>query len=355
MDIDKHANLEFVADDFEEGEHEKLDEGIRLLFPFAVTPGNAPFIFMTIDAHSGDRFLAKYHNMTLSECTTLLNSNSTIMDMILDGPKNGYQNLRLLKLLRQGEYQSIISRNSIHIQHLGTVLKDDTLECTKSAPELGWEGNYVGDATNALWAHIQTWFNRSEDPQLALRYSYPKYSAIVQASGMGKSRTVDELSKFHFVIPVNLRQPGSSGIRHPPALFLQTALVLGNTKECPAAESFREYMNQGMQFGSHGKSRTKFYEAVETDANVVYRTTYLTYLDDEYFSDSEGELLRYYTSPLREAFRKLCQVLEDRSADDRNTCARGKMDSEFQSSQCPSVVLAFDEAHTLTEPSNDES
>ena len=44
------------------------------------------------------------------------------------------------------------------------------------------------------------------------RHFYVKYSAIIQSSGMGKSRAVDEMSKFHFVISVNLRELDSTGI-----------------------------------------------------------------------------------------------------------------------------------------------
>ena len=39
---------------------------------------------------------------------------------------------------------------------------------------------------------------------------YARVLAIVQSSGMGKSRMIDELSKDHFVIPLNLRD-GESG------------------------------------------------------------------------------------------------------------------------------------------------
>jgi hypothetical protein len=39
---------------------------------------------------------------------------------------------------------------------------------------------------------------------------YARVLAIVQSSGMGKSRMIDELSKKHFVIPLNLRN-GESG------------------------------------------------------------------------------------------------------------------------------------------------
>jgi hypothetical protein len=35
---------------------------------------------------------------------------------------------------------------------------------------------------------------------------------LFNASGMGKSRTVDELGKNHFSIPINLRDKQSSGI-----------------------------------------------------------------------------------------------------------------------------------------------
>lgn len=38
---------------------------------------------------------------------------------------------------------------------------------------------------------------------------YARVLAIVQSSGMGKSRMIDELSKDHFVIPLNLRDGGS--------------------------------------------------------------------------------------------------------------------------------------------------
>lgn len=34
---------------------------------------------------------------------------------------------------------------------------------------------------------------------------YARLLAIVQSSGMGKSRMIDELAKNHFVIPLNLR------------------------------------------------------------------------------------------------------------------------------------------------------
>ena len=50
-----------------------------------------------------------------------------------------------------------------------------------------------------------THFDRSE-PEI-----YAHYTAVAQSSGMGKSRTVDEMAKDHLVIPINLRETGLSG------------------------------------------------------------------------------------------------------------------------------------------------
>ena len=47
---------------------------------------------------------------------------------------------------------------------------------------------------------------------------YANMCAIVQSSGMGKSRTADELGKSHFLIPMNLRD----GNRGMYALQLRT-------------------------------------------------------------------------------------------------------------------------------------
>ena len=61
-----------------------------------------------------------------------------------------------------------------------------------------WDVTYVGDADDLLYNHIST-HSKDED-------SYARYTSIVQSSGMGKSRAIDELSKKHLVVPLNLRQ-----------------------------------------------------------------------------------------------------------------------------------------------------
>lgn len=64
---------------------------------------------------------------------------------------------------------------------------------------------YSGNAAKALWNHVVKHYNNPEGK------AYAHFFAIVQSSGMGKSRAVDEMSKEHFVIPLNLRGAGSQG------------------------------------------------------------------------------------------------------------------------------------------------
>jgi hypothetical protein len=52
---------------------------------------------------------------------------------------------------------------------------------------------------------------------------YAHYTTIVQSSGMGKSRMVDELARNHFVIPINLRGPHSNGIVSPVFMLMYIA------------------------------------------------------------------------------------------------------------------------------------
>ena len=61
-----------------------------------------------------------------------------------------------------------------------------------------WDVAYVGQADDLLYDHIDTY---SKDAG-----NYAKYTSIVQSSGMGKSRAIDEFSKKHLVVPLNLRQ-----------------------------------------------------------------------------------------------------------------------------------------------------
>ena len=222
------------------------------------------------------------------------------------------------------ESQQLIARNLIHgancidpslrVQSLGTSVIYATLQpChnTFTATEFSWTREYIGDASVELWNHIKNHYESNEQV-------YANYLAIVQSLGMGKSRIVDEMSKRHFVIPMNLREADSTGrlialtvylspddvSGYPPAdhdvrnylcaehsdssvvyhracafltaLFNETASVLRGDHDVVAkpeelspidldedvaslVAQFRAYMNAGTTMTAHGRFRNKFY------------------------------------------------------------------------------------------------
>jgi hypothetical protein len=76
-----------------------------------------------------------------------------------------------------------------------------SLAHTVPATVQSWSIPYRGNIAQVLYEYMQSHNN----PDL-----YARILAIVQSSGMGKSRMIDELSKSYFVIPLNLRG-GKSG------------------------------------------------------------------------------------------------------------------------------------------------
>ncbi|KAH9178638.1 hypothetical protein EDB89DRAFT_1927631 [Lactarius sanguifluus] len=126
--------------------------------------------------------------------------------------------------------------------------------------------------------------------------TYGPYCSIVQSSGMGKSRLLDEFSKNHFLIPVNLRRKGTSGFPPPDdairdlltqidengmlhfliVLFEKTTRVI--TDELKGASSrseritkFREFMTDDQTMTSVGGKRRTFYNEIAEAVVVVSR------------------------------------------------------------------------------------
>jgi hypothetical protein len=81
---------------------------------------------------------------------------------------------------------------------------------TLLAVKMSWDAPYIGKAVRALKKHVVEERGKAG--------AYAPFCSIVQSSGMGKSRLVDELSKQHFLIPVNLREAGAGGMYN--SLFL---------------------------------------------------------------------------------------------------------------------------------------
>ncbi|OCH85212.1 hypothetical protein OBBRIDRAFT_839140 [Obba rivulosa] len=79
-----------------------------------------------------------------------------------------------------------------------------------------WKAPYLGNADRALYQHV--FENRNSDDRV---------TPVIQALGSGKSRTVDQLSRSHLVIPVNL---SPEGCYPPPDSTLRDWLLKKSAK-----------------------------------------------------------------------------------------------------------------------------
>ncbi|KAI0275426.1 hypothetical protein BC834DRAFT_49050 [Gloeopeniophorella convolvens] len=205
------------------------------------------------------------------------------------------------------------------------------------------------DLMSALGEHVTECTKHKAD-------SYRPYCPIVQSSGTGKSRLVDEFTKTHFSIPITLRKPDSMGFppgdvnayeylthteeRRPPEasyarmyaflgalLWKATGVVesLGGADREARIQNFREYMTEGQNMERVGEKRRLFYDAVLEKANeLLRRRTIYRYMS----TDPGGtNMVSAQASALRTVLYSPAGVPDH---------------SDF-----PDVFIAVDEAHLL--------
>jgi hypothetical protein len=97
-----------------------------------------------------------------------------------------------------------------------------------------WDIKYVGNADDLLYDHLSS-YPKDED-------KYARYTSIVQSSGMGKSRAIDELSKKHLVVPLNLREDSKGEFCKNCAVLQYLTVALGFP---PPDENVRNWLLGG--------------------------------------------------------------------------------------------------------------
>jgi hypothetical protein len=187
--------------------------------------------------------------------------------------------------------------------------------------ERSWKTNYQGQGDKALLYFLKSSMQMSPNGG-----EYARYAALVQSSGTGKSRLVDETAKSIFTIPINIRAPKTLGlclvhamrlhlnmmhVGYPPlddeprqflventksmsrdttflsqcafltALFAHTMEIVKNINEhvstfgvsiassASATMKFHALMSHDMKFGEHGQFRRGFYAQVIKHATIV--------------------------------------------------------------------------------------
>ncbi|KAI9449302.1 hypothetical protein BJY52DRAFT_1227846 [Lactarius psammicola] len=254
-------------------------------------------------------------------------------------------------------------------------------ESQYQAIEDSWTADFVDPSPlEGLREHIVEQLTKPSQPPV-----YGRYFSILQSSGMGKSRLLDEFSKSYFLIPLNLRAstdrgypPADAQVRHfltdsqvvshssvtsllqyfLLALFIKTKEILGDMGRTKSdrIRKFRAYMSKDQSMRSTGKNRTAFYDSVRRGFFDLFVPTNL-FFKKKKKSEKGGELK---SAELAEALLELRTVLNSGEENPSNHCIYFGTNPESHMCVCPKndnhcvdVFIAFDEAHTLAESFDD--
>ncbi|KIL63636.1 hypothetical protein M378DRAFT_662372 [Amanita muscaria Koide BX008] len=283
-----------------------------------------------------------FHVPAHENCLGALAKDSDLMKLVRDSyTKGSYKDVRCYGFLLKNSASS----NSVEKDKMADI------SSSHSATEKAWNQKYVGSAADCLYDTIKGHCTRG-DPVV-----YARYASIIQSSGMGKSRMIDELSKKHLVLPVNLRPSSDKGFPAADvevrdfltvdetekdkiyrrshafliALFTITISYLQNIDQHitdeqrrernpqTIAEKFRLLMTAGQTFERQGSKRCGFYSDVVKYANKVTSASFMR--DGEQLRRTALDLLKFLNPELEAAHIKTLP---------------------------PLVVLAFDEVHVLS-------
>ncbi|KAG6915651.1 hypothetical protein DXG01_010615 [Tephrocybe rancida] len=227
---------------------------------------------------------------------------------------------------------------------------------TKSAPTVtplsvikAWKTPYVGAAADLLHRAIKT-MRISE----ASKNSYGNFCAIIQGSGTGKSRMVDQLAQSVFTIPVIFR-PGDDVTGYPAGDTGKERSLLDYFAVNPKLHSAFKLQRRHLLF---------LLKAVDCAGEWIdsWRAQNPNHLPEEVAKNwreylgnpGDPNRLAFYTrtmddSPLK-GFEK---ILDEEDKEDDDTVA-GKADTLMKlvagklGSDNPLILFYFDEAHNLT-------
>ncbi|KAI0263025.1 hypothetical protein BC834DRAFT_331317 [Gloeopeniophorella convolvens] len=288
----------------------------------------------------------------------------------LSDPGKQQEFFRLLKELeRKEDFRELIVNDLFLKKPLNKFKPDRKVVIVDESPEQdqydattrSWATDFVDSemATKALEDHIRRIPN-----QAAARYG--PFCPIIQSSGMGKSRLLDEFAKNHFSIPINLRGPDSEGFPPPDAnvreyltyidkddpeypkvsgvrmyafllalLSHATAVVklLGGRDRMERIALFREYMAEGHKMKSVGGRRKLFYDEVLKEAAKFQKEAPLAGKGSPSKQEVPGDKTHLF-----EAALALRQALYSPIIIKKNA----KLPA------IPDIIITFDEAHELT-------
>ncbi|EED85677.1 predicted protein [Postia placenta Mad-698-R] len=183
-ELDIKSGLELVPDRLRAERHKELDEVVLKQADTDLANGIFSLISLgeSVVVNSDgelDPFWTSTHLMEE------MRNNRALIDELQAAWKNReFRQIRLLKLLNKNR-TTVIPRSDLSDQ----------------ATAEAWQVKYVGDHHELFLRAIDAMTN----PERVRGKIYWNYLPIVQSSGMGKSRLVDQVSTLIFTIPINLR------------------------------------------------------------------------------------------------------------------------------------------------------
>ncbi|KZV73389.1 hypothetical protein PENSPDRAFT_602890 [Peniophora sp. CONT] len=264
--------------------------------------------------------------------------------------------------LRSAEVVALADYLSDIRPELVTPISVSEVQDSKNATLKSWDHDYQGSAHRALWHHIK--HNLQQDKM------YSPMCSIVQSSGTGKSRCIDELSKERLVVTLNLRDPDAGGF---PAsdrglhTFFKDVLTAPNKQIlveaflCAVFEGleslirtkydspehgslaawYRSYMAEKQTFDSQGPNRVAFFDTVVKRSKELALTAKVDKVPAPALGSSGAA---QPLSPPKVRFDKGPRSTQEMAQQLRDTI---KMKTQSEPDE-PHTVFAYDEAHTLT-------
>ncbi|KAI0257999.1 hypothetical protein BC834DRAFT_1046315 [Gloeopeniophorella convolvens] len=376
-----------VPDDLRDEEHEQLDGDIILRFTMKTfstlhAAGDASTVaaalVLTMVVNSCDLLDKKYNSDKDSDSnvTQLFEEYPWLVSLVQDCCENRTaRKLRLLKILRKPAV---------------TPSLDDTEEEKQMVLE-SWDLQYRGNATDVL-------LNIISDYLKTKRTNYAPLASIINSSGTGKSRMVDELAKTIISVPMCLRDKDSTGF--PPAdgslrdwfaelpksgkeetekklheasqgleklkvarkTWTVDDMLAGKYKPSEEAErrnaaaffvrrqerlasAFRHLMTHGQAFGSANDYRKKFYKDVMTERERLP-------LEAGGFMNKETVTMDRVPNQSKGGEAQVVTRLNDFIDPARVWGAPAGKKTDIRR---PFLILSFDESHRLTESDKQDS
>ncbi|KZT00611.1 uncharacterized protein LAESUDRAFT_753114 [Laetiporus sulphureus 93-53] len=295
-------------------------------------------------SYRGSKIQKKY--MKLSSC-----------EDVFSGPRAD-KVLQLMKICaKKGTFESI--RNFSLFRR---VISTEEIISEMSQPTISaWSRNFYGTAHQTLYSSIER-MNSSRVPEQL----YSNYISIVQSSGTGKSRTVDEMARLVFTFPFNLRAEGYPGYAYPAADSAIRDFLLEQGSE----RNYDSIVAAYLVFFQHMFILTA--QRLPTVGNSIEDQTVRSRSNAHELAEewrthlAKGDTRKIFYSQMVSALRRLPSVMELKqnegviklnsyiqSAVDAGHTLLATIDSLVNDKPADSIrlVMYFDDAHSLTQHS----